>query len=266
MLRKLVVLCVVTVSASACPAQAPPKTEKTQAAGPRSTTQPAKQAYADFDRLLRKYVDANGMVDYAAWKKGDEPALEKVTARLAAVDPQGFTKGQKLAYWINVYNAVMIQAMLELHPVGSVLEVTRDGKKYDVFKTYPFGPSKLTLDHIEHQILRKLGDPRIHAAIVCASKGCPPLRAEAFEPGRLDAQLDDNVRTWFQSKTRGLEIKGDTAYVSEIFNWFGKDFGKTQQDHLNWIARYVDAETAKKLRSGKLSVKSLRWDWAANQQ
>lgn len=234
---------------------------------PASAAAPLKaNRYAAFDKLLKTYVDTDGMVDYAGWKKTDEAALQGVVKALASVDASALKGNEKKAYWINVYNAVTLQAMLEFHPVTSILKVTKDGKAYDVFKKYPFGPKRLTLNHIEHQILRKVGDPRIHAAIVCASKGCPPLLNRAYLPKTLDAQLDANVKTWFKSPTRGLKLSGDTAHVSEIFNWFGVDFGKTKQAHLNWIAHYVDAKTAKRLKSGDLSVKYIKWDWSANKQ
>lgn len=223
-------------------------------------------SYAAYDKLLKTYVNGDGMVDYAAWKKKDEATLRKQVQAFAAVDASKLTGDAKKAYWINVYNAVVLQAMLEYWPVKSILKVKQGGKAFDVFKQYPFGPKRLTLDHIENQILRKLGDPRIHAAIVCASKGCPPLRDRAYLPKNLDAQLDANVETWFKSPTRGLKLVGDTAYVSQIFNWFGGDFAKTPQGRLRWIAKHVDAKTAKRLRSGELTVKYIDWNWAANAQ
>ena len=238
-----------------------------KAPGASSTEAPlAANRYAAFDKLLKTYVNADGMVDYAGWKKTDEAALRGVVKALASVDASALKGNEKKAYWINAYNAVTLQAMLEFHPVKSILKVTKGGKPYDVFKKYPFGPKRVTLDHMEHKILRKVGDPRIHAAIVCASKGCPPLHNRAYLPRTLDAQLDANVKTWFKSPTRGLKLSGDTAHVSEIFNWFGVDFGKTKQAHLDWIAKYVDAKTAKKLKSGDLSVKYIKWDWSANKQ
>ncbi|MGE0707044.1 MAG: DUF547 domain-containing protein [Planctomycetota bacterium] len=222
--------------------------------------------YAKLDGLLRKHVDQSGMVDYKGLKQ-QEQALRGVVADLARADASKLEGAAKKAYWINVYNALTLQAIVERYPLlRSIKDLNT--KKYDVWKDYRFGPKKLSLNDIEHQILRPMGDPRIHSAIVCASKGCPPLRNEAYQPGRLDAQLDANVRTWLKSPTRGLRLEGDTLYLSSIFEWFGKDFGDgTTAAHLKWIARFVDdGGLEAKLLSGKLRVKSMDWDWSLNAQ
>ncbi|RMG18285.1 MAG: DUF547 domain-containing protein [Planctomycetota bacterium] len=218
-----------------------------------------------YDRLLRAYVDERGLVDYAAFKRKDEAALRRCVAEFAAVDAAALEGNAKKAYWINVYNAVTLQAMLEFYPLRSIKDkVSHLPGGYNVWKDYRFGPQKVSLDEIEHKILRPLGDPRIHAAIVCASKGCPPLRNEAFVPERLDAQLDDTVRRWLRDPRRGLRVEGQRVLLSKIFDWFGEDFAPDVPGRLRWVARYVDEETARRLRSGGLEVAFLDWDWSLN--
>lgn len=222
---------------------------------------------ARLDQLLKRYVDAKGGVDYAAWKKNrdHEASLRQAVKDFAKLETKGYSKKAKLAHWINVYNALTLQGMLEFYPLKSIKD--KVGKKFDIWKHYTFGPRKLSLNAIEHEILRPLGDPRIHAAIVCASKGCPPLRNEAYREGQLEAQLDDNVRVWLRSPIKGLVIKGKTLYLSKIFFWFGKDFGDgSRATHLRWISRYVDAKTKRALAQKGLVVKELDWDWALNVQ
>jgi len=221
--------------------------------------------YAEYSKLLETYVDAKGLVDYAAFKKNDEAALKECVAAFAAMDVASMKRDEKMAYWINVYNAVTLQAMLEFYPLDSIKDkVSKVPGFYDVWDDYEFGKEKLSLNHIEHKLLRPMKDPRVHAAIVCASLGCPILRNEAYLPSRLPEQLDDNVRRWFKDPTRGLKLSGNVVYISAIFDWFADDFPKTK---LLWIAKYVDEDTAKLLRGGsKLTVKYIDWDWALNEQ
>ncbi|MBL4844696.1 MAG: DUF547 domain-containing protein [Planctomycetes bacterium] len=222
---------------------------------------------AQLDQLLKRYVDKQGNVDYAAWKKNRAhlAALRSTVKAFAKLDTKGWSKKATLAHWINVYNALTIQGIIEFCPLKSIKD--KVGKRYDIWKHYTFGPRKLSLNAIEHEILRPLGDPRIHAAIVCASKGCPPLRAEAYREGKLDRQLDDNVRVWLASPIRGLKFQGKTLHLSKIFFWFGKDFGSgSVADNLRWVSRFVDAKTKRRLAAKGLKVVELDWDWALNKR
>lgn len=221
---------------------------------------------AGFDALLKKYVDDKGLVDYAAFKKNDEKALRHCVDAFAKVKASALAPSARKAYWVNVYNAVTLQAMLEFFPLASIKDkVSNIPGLYNVWDDYRFGPEKLSLNHIEHKILRPMGDPRIHAAIVCASKGCPILRAEAYTADRLSEQLDDNVRRWLKDPKRGLKVSGGKVGLSKIFSWFGDDFAKSKQARLAWIAKYVDAKTAALLK-GSPATTELDWDWSLNTQ
>ncbi len=219
-----------------------------------------------YDALLKKYVDDKGLVDYAAFKKNDEKTLRACVDAFAKVKVSALSPDARMAYWVNVYNAVTLQAMLEFFPLKSIKDkVSNIPGLYNVWDDYGFGPKKLSLNHIEHKILRPLKDPRIHAAIVCASKGCPILRAEAYTAGRLGEQLDDNVRRWLKDTKRGLKISGGKVYLSKIFSWFGDDFATSKQGRLAWISRYVDSKTAAILKASP-NTAELDWDWALNAQ
>lgn len=228
----------------------------------------ADEPYAKYDALLKKYVDDEGMVDYAAFKENDEATLRACVKDMAravvSLSHRSVTKESSFALWINVYNAVTLQAMLEFYPLKSITD--KNSKNYDVWKDYRFGQKKISLNDIEHKILRPMGDPRIHAAIVCASKGCPILLNEAYVPDRLSEQLDKNVRKWFKDPKRGLSLEGDTVYISQIFNWFGGDFAKDRARQLEWIAKYVDKKTAAAITRRGLKVKFIEWDWSLNEQ
>ena len=136
----------------------------------------------------------------------------------------------------------------------------------------PDGKRKpLTLDEIEHQILRPtLKDGRVHAAVNCASMGCPPLRAEAFQGAKLDEQLSDQVAIWLADSSRNqVRPKDGAIRVSKIFKWFSKDFGKSRENVVRWVADHVaDEAVSRELRAGvdKLKVKDLAYDWGVNAQ
>lgn len=233
---------------------------------------PAREGRVDhsaLDALLRKHVDERGLVDYAAWKASDRPALERYLAAMAAVKPGDLAqKQERLAYWINVYNALVLDGMLHFYPTKSV--------KDHVSHLYGFNfwddvrieveGKERALNAIEHEILRKMGEPRIHFAIVCASLGCPKLRNEAYTGARLEAQLEQSARDFFRDPQKfRIDVARGEVHLSSILKWFGEDFGGTDRSKLDFAARYValDAERAF-LKRDDLSIGYLDYDWGIN--
>ena len=229
--------------------------------------------HSTWDRLLTKYVDQDGMVDYAAWKASetDRAALKQYLAALSQAAPEAkTTKEGKLAFWINAYNALTVHGILEVYPTSSIRNHTAKVLGYNIWKDLllPVGDKKYSLEAIEHQVLRKLGEPRIHFAIVCASIGCPRLRSEAYTPDKLEAQLIDNTRDFFaRQKNLQVDLANRRVQVSSILDWFGKDFAPTPQKALASLAEYVPDEATKRLiASGDFSVSYLDYDWSLNKQ
>lgn len=226
-----------------------------------------------WDGLLKKYVDDNGMVDYAGWKasKSDMDALRQYLATLGRGDPEASTTRQgKLAFWINAYNALTVYGILEVYPTSSIRNHTAKLIGYNIWDDLllPVADRKYSLNTIEHKILRKLGEPRIHFAIVCASIGCPRLRSEAYTPKKLEAQLADNARDFF-SRQRNLQVDLNRREVgvSSILDWFGDDFGPTSQRALGRLADYMpDDATGRLIEQGNFSVEYLDYDWNLNEQ
>jgi hypothetical protein len=214
--------------------------------------------HAPFDALLRANVK-NGVVNYPGFEGSAE--FRKYVQDLgkpARLD----TKADQLAFYINAYNALAIEGILQGLSPSSLLGRAR----YFKIKEWPLNGKSITLYDLEHKVIRPLGEPRIHFAIICASKSCPFLRPEAYAPGRLDAQLDEQARQFVNDPFRNrFDKAAKTARLSEIFKWFDEDFkgaaGSTQQ----YIARYVaDPEVAKGLAADGYTVEWIDYDWSLN--
>jgi hypothetical protein len=218
--------------------------------------QPLDQA--PFDALLRANVK-NGIVNYPGFQDnaGFRRYLDGV-GKPARLDGNAET----LAYYINAYNALAIEGILGGLSPSSLLGRAR----YFKLREWPLNGRSITLYDLEHQILRPLGEPRVHFAIVCASRSCPFLRSEAYTAEALDAQLDEQARQFVNDPFRNRFDKASrTAYLSEIFKWFGEDFrgpdGSTQQ----YVARYVaDPEVAQALAGDAYTVEWIAYDWNLN--
>ncbi|MBC7350762.1 MAG: DUF547 domain-containing protein [Thermogutta sp.] len=229
--------------------------------------------HSAWDQLLRKYVDQHGMVNYAAWKRSpaDVQMLEQYLETLGQADPALKTsKEARLAYWINAYNALTIYGILQVYPTTSIRNHTIAIFGFNIWEDLllQVAGKKYSLNDIEHKILRKLGEPRIHFAIVCASVGCPRLRNEAYLPEKLEEQLADNTRDFFaRDKNLQVDLAHRQVRVSAILKWFGEDFGPTPQRALATLAEYMPDEPTKRLISeGNFSVSYLDYDWSLNEQ
>ncbi|MEO8752170.1 MAG: DUF547 domain-containing protein [Casimicrobiaceae bacterium] len=218
--------------------------------------QPVDQA--PFDALLRANVKA-GAVNYPGFQ--DSTAFARYVQALgkpARLDG----RAEMLAYYINAYNALAIQGILEGLSPSSLLGRAR----YFKFKEWPLNGRSVTLEDLEHKILRPLSEPRMHFAIVCASQSCPLLRAEAYTAGMLEAQLDEQARQFVNDPSRNrFDNAGRTANLSPIFNWFGEDFRGAAGSVQKYVGRYAaDKEVALGLGSDAFKVEWLDYDWRLN--
>jgi hypothetical protein len=226
--------------------------------------------HSTWNELLKKYVDANGMVDYKSWKAsaGDSQSLDAYLTHLsaAAID-RNSTRESQLAFWINAYNAVTVKGILREYPTTSIRNHTAKVYGYNIWKDLQLsvGGQAYSLDAIEHQVLRKMGEPRIHFAIVCASKGCPRLLNEAYVPERLDEQLTLNARAFFADPTKlSADVRSGVIQVSPILKWFAEDFGTDAATQLATIAPYLPTNVRPVAESGRARVNYLDYDWGLN--
>ena len=229
--------------------------------------------HAAWDGLLQKYVDGQGDVDYTGWKASAENVqrLDEYLAALSQADVRkAASHDAKLAFFINAYNAVTIQGILREYPTTTIRNHTAKVFGYNIWQDLllQVGNQRYSLEAMEHEVLRKMKEPRIHFAIVCASIGCPRLQNRAFTADAVDDQLAAAARGFFaDAKHLRVDATKKTVQLSQIFKWFGEDFGATQQKRLTWIADYVDDAPAKELlRGGRATVSYLDYDWDLNDQ
>lgn len=215
-----------------------------------------------FDAELGKYV-RDGFVDYESWSK-DRGGLDSFIESLENVDLESLSDDESKALLINAYNAFMVWLILEHYPISGVLDI--EPKVFEQ-KKLKLGGKMVSLDNIEHNRLRKMGDPRIHFAIVCGSKGCPDLSSEAYKAQELDRQLDSAARRYL-AQPKGLRVESDRSiiYLSKIFEWFGDDFGENQSEKLRALSRYAPEEYRDLLdeSSELVKVKYMDYDWSLN--
>ncbi len=228
--------------------------------------------HSAWDTVLKKFVDDQGLVDYAAWKKSsvDVQALDEYLVQLSAASfTQTSDAKTKLAFWINAYNAVTIKGILREYPTTSIRNHTARLFGYNIWKDLQLlvEGRPYSLDQIEHEVLRKMGEPRIHFAIVCASMGCPRLRNEAYVPRQLDSQLTANARSFFADPSKfRYDSRQKSIAVSPILDWFKEDFGSTEAERLRRIAPYLPDAIARQLAESGAQLTYLDYDWSLNDQ
>ena len=228
--------------------------------------------HSQFSSLLKAYVkrDKTGLnrVDYKGFKtkQGD---LKAYIQSLEAVKVTSLSKSEQFAYWANLYNAVTINVVLDAYPVKTIKDIDISP---GLFSNGPWGKklvtiegTKISLDDIEHQILRKVHkDPRVHYAVNCASVGCPNLQTEAFVGSKLEAQLEKAAKDYVNSN-RGAVVKGNRLSISKIYIWFKKDFGGNDAGILAHLKKYAAPELKVKVKKiGKIN--SSFYDWTLNDQ
>lgn len=228
--------------------------------------------HAAWDALLRKYCDQRGFVNYQAWHRSptDLQQLDRYLAHLSQANPSlSASQASKFAFWINAYNAVTMKGILREYPTTSIKDHQSIAFGYKIWDDLllTVGGQNYSLNDIEHKVLRKMGDPRIHFAIVCASVGCPPLLNQAYSAENIDAQLTYNAKRFFADPAKFSATAQGELKLSKIMSWFADDFGSSQVTQLRTIAPYLPTQAAQSLASsGRARVSYLGYDWGLNDQ
>jgi len=231
--------------------------------GFESFSQPSHEIY---DALLKKHVTQAGVVDYKGFLK-DTVTLNKYLAILSKNPPneKTWSKEDQMTYWINAYNAFTIKLITNYYPVksikdiGSSIQIPFVNTPWDL-KFITIGKEKMDLNNIEHGKLRKIfDDPRIHMALVCASKSCPILLNEAYDPKRLDAQLNQQTKAFLADPFRN-KISADNPQLSMIFKWYSMDFNKKGGSVREFVNRYSSVKIKPDAK-----IANTDYDWGLNE-
>lgn len=213
-----------------------------------------KSIHSLWSTALKEHVDEAGHVNYAKWKE-DTTLLDDYITSLKENPPAEFwSRNDSLAYFINAYNAVTVKLILDHYPLKSIRKLITPWR----FKRFELEGEKISLNHIEHQILRKMNEPRIHFAINCASASCPKLFNTAFYAHTMEEQLEEATTLFINDPLRNQLSKKEMA-ISRIFQWFASDFGTKKERHA-FIRKYATQPVDKNAK-----VRFLNYDWQLNE-
>ncbi|UAB69831.1 DUF547 domain-containing protein [Vibrio sp. SCSIO 43132] len=218
-----------------------------------------------WDELLKKYLAESGqhnLFDYAGVTTSDKAALKSYIQNLASQDPRSYSLKEQYAYWVNMYNAITVDLILDDYPVKSITKLG------GLFSFGPWGEKvvkvvgkDLTLNDIEHRILRPIwNDPRTHYAVNCASLGCPNLQTTAFTADNTEALLEQAAQS-FVNSDKGVSLNSDGAQLSSIYEWFVADFGGNEEGVITHLKQYRSDLPLN--RSSKIKYD---YDWDLNKQ
>lgn len=205
-----------------------------------------------FHNILRAHVTSDGAVDYKAIKSksGD---LDAYLTMLSKVDPSSLSVSERLAFWINAYNAATIKKIVDNYPVKSIKDLN-GGKPWDD-KFVKLDGKTMSLNEIENGIIRpEFKEPRIHFAVNCAAKSCPPIHNGAYSAGNLNTNFENSAKA-FINNPKYNQISADKVVISNIFNWYGEDFGNI----IDYLNKYSDTKI-----NSNAKVEYLDYDWSLN--
>lgn len=213
----------------------------------------------EYESFLRKYTKLENNQVFVNYSKIlDDKAMDKVLSELSRnYDRAEITEKHKLTFYINAYNIMAINLIVDNWEVDSIKDIgglfsSVWGKEAGMIAGKGF-----SLDEIEHEILRRMGEPRVHFSLVCASIGCPNLRREPYKASHIYEQLEDQTINFLSKENKGAKIQGDDIYISMIFKWFSEDF-ESSGGVLKFISNYLP------LNGRNLNIKYLDYDWRVN--
>lgn len=204
-----------------------------------------------FNKLLQENVSKSGNVNYKGFINNRSVFNTYLNTLETNLPKEDWSHNEKLAYWMNVYNAFTIKLIIDNYPTNSIKDI-KDAWDARFFK---LGKKWYNLNEVEHKILRKMGDARIHFGINCASFSCPPILNKSFTAANVNAELEFLAKR-FINDTKRNKINADKIQLSKIFQWFGKDF-KTQGSLIDFLNKYSDVKINS---NAKKSYLKYNWD------
>lgn len=225
---------------------------------PASEPDGAKRVdHFEFTRMLSKYVDSAGRIDYVRWKMEEGRELRAYLKTLADVDVESLDRDEQLAFYINLYNATVISQVLSRYEPG--FRVDEDNYQFFKRPSVRLGKDRISLNHLENEIIREqFDDPRIHVALVCAAVSCPPIQPRAFDASTLEATLDNLMRSFLRDESRNVvDRDARLLKLSSIFDWYAKDFGG-RDALVAYADQYIGWDVA------GFVITFLPYDWSLN--
>jgi Protein of unknown function, DUF547 len=218
-------------------------------------------------RYLRIGADGVHRVAYGEVTAADRARLDDYIARLAAVPIGTYDRAEQMAYWINLYNALVVRLVIDHYPIASIRDIdSRSGKPGRgpwADKMVEVEGIPLSLNDITHRILRPIWrDPRVHYALACGAVGCPNLQPEPFVAAQLESQLDEAAMAYINDP-RCITIGDDRLRLSSIYRWYRDDFGPTDRDVINHLMAYAEPGLAMRLQ-GFDKISEDDFDWRLN--
>lgn len=225
-----------------------------------------KRVYAEF---LQKYV-SDGSVDYIQWKRNDFDKFEQYINGLNDVSLSRYGKDEKMAFWIDAYNALTIYAVLRRIPdnrLAGVFSVQMVPGFFDAIE-YRVAGENITLNEIENIKLRgAFKDPRIHFVIVCASRSCPKIQDKIFTANKLEERLEEAARLFIRDKKRNrIDRQRGVAHLSQIFSWFSDDFIEHSGSIKEFIGRYLSPADREYIIKDAVKIKYSYYNWLVNKK
>ena len=213
-----------------------------------------------FQRILWSYVKG-GRVDYAGIHAdaGARARLGHYLRSVGNANLAGMSRDAQLAFYLNAYNALVIKAVVDRWPVTSVMKVKGFFKRFK----YKVAGATVSLDQLENKVIRpRFKEPRIHFALVCAARSCPPITPRVFKAATLQRTLDGLARA-FISSHHGVQVRGDKVRVSKLFQWYAADFKAAAGSTGKYLARYHKKHAGLLARGG---LGYLPYDWSLNKK
>ncbi len=227
--------------------------------------------HQQWQTILDEYLISNhpskvNLFRYSQVAKKDKQRLKQYISNLQVIDPRHYKKTEQMAYWINLYNALTVDLILDDYPVKSIKKLGKG--------LFSFGPwdddvaviagQNLSLNDIEHKILRPIWqDPRIHYAVNCASYSCPNLATKVFTSANIDALLNQSARDYI-NHTRGVSLKNGTLIVSSIYHWYREDFGDSDAMLIKHLNQYTEPGLKQQLNQYDGAIDH-SYDWQLNE-
>jgi len=217
--------------------------------------------HSKFDALLKANVDENGMVNYSAFR--NNKYFDDYIKSIAEADVSNLSREDKLAFYLNAYNAIVIKNVLDYSPITSPMDVDGFFKKI----THQIAGNDITLDKLEYDYAMKIEPVLVHFGLVCAAQSCPKILQKAYDGETVFQQLEENGKTFLNDQSKNhLDKENKILYLSEIFKWFNNYFEERYGSLQKTAAYFMNENDKKFLEENEVEVKFNKYNWQLNAQ